>query len=56
LPFSACSGEDIALHGDLRAVALMNLRTRRGTLGLADAERRPGKLTPARISGCWCTL
>jgi len=56
LPFSACSGEDIALHGDLRAVALMNLRTVEAPLGLADTERRPAKLTPARISGCWCTL
>jgi hypothetical protein len=55
-PVTGQSGEDIALQGDLRAVALMNLRTVEASPGLADAERRPAKLTPARMSGCWCTL
>jgi LuxR family maltose regulon positive regulatory protein len=38
-PVTGQSPEDIALDGDLRAVALMNLGTVEASLGLADAER-----------------
>ena len=38
-PLGGQSAEDIALEGDLRAVALMNLGTVEASLGLADAER-----------------